>query len=372
MSTSIVASERLLSVRNRLLASPRFQRWAAAFPPTRWLARRRARQLFDLVAGFVYTQTLLSCLRLRLFDALAGPPRTLDHLAAHMGLAREPAERLLASAAALELVQSAGDGRWTLGVMGASLRANPGVAAMVEHHALLYDDLRDPVALLRDPAQSTSLSAFWSYVRDGKVAPEQAGSYSAVMSASNHLIAEQVLAAVSFAGQRCLLDVGGGEGLFIERVGRAAPHLRLLLADLPAVAERARVRLAAAGLRERAEAIGCNFLREPLPIGADVISIVRVLHDHDDASVRRLLAAAFAALSPGGTLIVAEPMSGVRGAEAMADAYFGWYLLAMGQGRPRTPQQIAALAGEAGFSDIRFPRTHLPLQASVMVARRGG
>jgi demethylspheroidene O-methyltransferase len=46
-------------VSQRLIASARFQRWAAGFFLTRWIARRKARSVFDLVAGFVYSQTCL-------------------------------------------------------------------------------------------------------------------------------------------------------------------------------------------------------------------------------------------------------------------------------------------------------------------------
>jgi demethylspheroidene O-methyltransferase len=69
---------------------------------------------------------------------------------------------------------------------------------------------------------------------------------------------------------------------------------------------------------------------------------VRVVHDHDDERVLALLRAVRAALPPGGTLLLAEPMAGTPGAQAMGDAYFGFYLLAMGSGRPRTPQRLGA------------------------------
>ncbi|HQT73822.1 MAG TPA: methyltransferase, partial [Acidiphilium sp.] len=48
-------------LRNRLLANGTFQDLAARFPPTRFVARREARALFDLCAGFVYSQTLAAC-----------------------------------------------------------------------------------------------------------------------------------------------------------------------------------------------------------------------------------------------------------------------------------------------------------------------
>ncbi len=68
--------DRLLAWRHRLIASPRFQRFAAAFPLTRPTAHRNARALFDLCAGFVYAQVLAACLRLDLFRILADGPMT--------------------------------------------------------------------------------------------------------------------------------------------------------------------------------------------------------------------------------------------------------------------------------------------------------
>ena len=56
--------------RDRLIASPRVQRWALANPVTRPVAQRRARAMLDLCAGFVYSQVLFTCVRLRLFDIL--------------------------------------------------------------------------------------------------------------------------------------------------------------------------------------------------------------------------------------------------------------------------------------------------------------
>ncbi|MGA1095518.1 MAG: methyltransferase, partial [Burkholderiaceae bacterium] len=63
-----------------------------------------------------------------------------------------------------------------------------------------------------------------------------------------------------------------------------------------------------------------------------------------------------------------EPMSGTPGAEAMGDAYFGLYLLAMGKGRARTPQELARLLTQAGFARVEAIPTRLPLQTGLMRA----
>ncbi len=109
---------------------------------------------------------------------------------------------------------------------------------------------------------------------------------------------------------------------------------------------------------------------DPLPAGADLVTLVRVLHDHDDAVVMALLRRACAALTPGGRILIAEPMAGTQGAERMGAAYFGVYLLAMGQGRPRRAEELLARLSRAGFVRPRALRMRVPLIVSVLVAER--
>jgi demethylspheroidene O-methyltransferase len=118
----------------------------------------------------------------------------------------------------------------------------------------------------------------------------------------------------------------------------------------------------------RTDVTGGSFLRDPLPRGADVVSLIRVVHDHDDESVRALLAAVRAALPPDGTLVIGEPMSDQPGTDSVA-AYFSMYLCAMGSGRPRSFAALQGLLKKSGFSNVTLRRTRIPLIASVVIAR---
>ncbi len=361
--------------RNGLLAQPSFRARALEFAPTRWLARRHARELFDLMAGFVYSQVLLACVRLDLFETLAAGPQPADSLAQRGGLSTDAADRLFAAAASLQLLERRADGRVALGRRGAAMVGNPGLAAMVEHHATLYGDLTDPVALLRGESRR-AMAAYWPYAAHGsegeapsELAAERVAPYSALMSASQPLVAQEVLAAYPFDRHHTLLDVGGGEGTFLGAVARQAPKLRLMLFDLPAVAQRAHARFAAWGLLERAQTFGGDFFEDELPRGADLVSLVRVCFDHPDERVMRLLRNVRRALPEDGHLVLAEPMSGIRGAEAMGDAYFGFYLLAMGRGRPRSAARLGEMLQAAGFGSVRQLPGRVPLQAGVLEAR---
>ncbi|MFP4601419.1 MAG: methyltransferase [Halochromatium sp.] len=362
--------------RNRLIARPGFQRWAADFPLTRPIAQRRARSLFDLTAGFVYSQILYACVELELIDLLAEGPLARSALAPRMGMTEPQADRLLRAAVALDLlerrgVDAEGSPCFGLGNHGAAMLANPGIAAMIKHHQMLYRDLEDPLALLRGEQTETELGRYWAYARSLDPAREDAASvreYSDLMSVSNAFVAGDVLDAYSLRPHRCLMDVGGGEGNFLLAVAERWPHLQLRLFDLPAVAERAQQRFDALGLGERAEAVGGDLLRTPLPKGADLCSLVRVVHDHDDDQALRILRAVRAALEPGGTLLLAEPMAETPGAEPIGDAYFGLYLLAMGSGRPRPPQELEAMLREAGFGGVQLRPTRRPMQTRLLVA----
>lgn len=363
--------DRLLDWRDRRIADPRFRRWAAGSRWTGWIARRRAAELFDLVAGFVYSQVLLACVRLRVFEILAAGPQTVEALAPRLGLDLNAARRLVAAAIAVKLLAHRRGGRVGLGPLGAPMVGNTAVAAMVEHHAALYSDLRDPVALLRGEAP-TSLSGYWPYATGssgaGRMATERVAEYSALMSASQSLVTDELLDAYDLRAHRCLLDVGGGEGRFLAAAARRAPGLRLMLFDLPPVVERARAQLASEGLADRARIVGGDFFVDELPTGADLVTLIRVAFDHPDERVLRLLTAVRRALPPGGRVLLAEPMAVTPGAEAMGDAYFGFYLFAMGQGRPRSVEELTALLRAAGFGAVLRVRTRMPLHTQVLVA----
>ena len=345
--------------RDALLASASFQRWAAAFPLTRPIARKRAAELFDLCAGFVYSQTLAACVQLDLFETLRGGPCNVAALASRAAMS--PAA----------MMSLCGAAHYGLGPLGAALLGNPGIAAMVRHHAALYADLGDPLALLRGQDRARRLAHYWPYALDHSGATltrDDVAPYTALMAASQPMIVDVVLAAYPLSRHRCLLDVGGGDGSFLAAAARAAPQLQLKLFDLPEVAAIAQERLTKAGLADRVTISPGSFYDDPLPTGADVISLIRVVHDHDDDAVARLLAKVRAALPDHGVLLLGEPMREASGGSDGVSAYFEIYLRAMGQGRPRSAARLRELLNIAGFSQVRVLRTRIPMIASVIVA----
>ncbi len=363
--------DRLLDWRHRLIASPKFQRWAARFPLTRGLSNRRASELFNIAAGFVYSQTLSACVELNLLEKLSGAPMQAEDLAEDCGLGEDAMLCLLRAAASLELLSHRGEQRYGLGDLGAAMLGNPGVTAMVKHHQRLYADLADPIKVLRRDGE-TALSSFWPYAldSDGDVSP-----YSDLMSASQSLVAGDILDQVNMGGISHLWDIAGGDGTFARSALTRWPTLKASVLDLPDVARLATQRFAESGFQGRAQAVSGDMFKQPLSSSndtfgsPDLVSLVRVVHDHDDEDIMTLLRALKAQMKTGAQLLIAEPMAETPGAEAMGHAYFGLYLRAMGSGRPRTAQEIKIMLSDAGFTDQREISTPRPLLVRMILAK---
>jgi len=350
------AGDHWRSFRNGLLASPRFQKFAVDFPPFRPVSRRRSRQLFDLLAGFTYSQVLYCVVKLGLIETLGGQPLATPDIAARIGWPVERTERLLKAAISLDILERTSTGEVTLGIHGAALAGNPWIARFITHHSLLYADLTDPIGVLSGTKKQNQLKDFWSYADQ-----RNAADYTALMAASQQAVAAEILASYDFSRHRHLIDIGGSNGTFLKAAAERYPQLKLSLFDLPKVAE-----LARANLGTRFEIHGGSFLDDELPRGPDVATLIRIAHDHDDAAVATLLAAVARMLPPGGTLILAEPLSGLRATAPVADAYFGLYFAAMGQGRTRTPEEIEHLARAAGFASMKVVATRNPVVSGML------
>lgn len=385
--SGVPLSTRLSSQIDRWMTSPALYRWALKNPVGRWITRRRADALFDMMAGFVHSQVLLACVRLRLLEKVLAAPASADELARHTGLAPAALERLLKSAVSLRLLDLRAGDRYGLGALGAPVVTHAGLRAMIEHNALLYADMNDPLKLLQAQREA-SMHAYWTYAADGfadqasapsaTLSPEQtaaqaeqAAHYSELMSSSQRFVIEELLASYDFSKHRRVLDVGGGQGGWVTELARHAPQLELMLFDLPPVAAIARGRFAQQGLSERITAHGGSFTADALPTGADLVTLLRVAHDHPDEVVRVLLKAIYTALPPGGHLLLAEPMAqDAGGRPAVSDPYFHFYLLAMGAGKLRTAHELTVLMSEAGFTQIKSLPNPMRLHAGLLLAHK--
>ncbi len=344
----------LLRLRNRLLADPKFLSFAQAFPLTRPTARAKSLELFDLLAGFSYSQVLYACVSLRVLQHVGQGGVSPSALASQIGLSEPKADILIRAAVALNIL-GWDKGNVILGPHGAALMGQPWIMRFVEHHRFFYRDLEDPVAMLQGKTNPNGLQSYWSY-ENGE---SDKSAYSDLMAASQEAVSQQILGAYDFSKHTKVLDVGGGNGAFLRALSKRYPGIDLNLFDLDGV-----VKLAAG--HPHLHLHSGDFRHDPLPEGMDLITLIRVVHDHDDDVVLALLRNIRAVCTRQTTLMIAEPFAGLAANAKVTDAYFNFYFAAMGQGRTRTPSEISVIAAKAGFGRPKSWATHMPLITGLM------
>lgn len=337
------------SLRDRLVSDPAFHRVVAALPFARPVATKQTIALFNVVSGFVYAQTLSALVSLDAFALLRERPRSTAELMEAFSMPERSVVTLMRAGESVGLINRRKTG-WGLGLSGAAILGQGGVAEMVAHHSRLYADLADPVALLRGERES-ALGNFWGYAAAARPDAEASDGYSGLMAASQAFIHTAVLHNAAFKSARVLMDLGGGAGAFALAALQQNPNLRAIVADRPDVVPMATAAFTNAGMAKRATAIPFNFFADPIPPEPDIVTLVRILHDHDDAAVATLLANVAQSLGDRPLLII-EPFADPSRPTGF-DVYFPWYFNAMGQGRLRTEGELRALLADAGFAKVK-------------------
>jgi hypothetical protein len=187
--------------------------------------------------------------------------------------------------------------------------------------------------------------------------PEQEATFQASMSGRAEQEAGDVVAAYDFGGLGRLVDVGGGYGILLGAVLRAAPELHAVLVDQPGVVEQARRRLEAEGVAERCELVAGDFFGS-VPAGAGAYLLSRVLHDWVDDDARRLLTTCRSAMGPSSRLLIVEALLPERARDQPAVIRMDLHML--------------VLLGETGFRVARVVPTASVAGLSVIEAVPAG
>ena len=192
----------------------------------------------------------------------------------------------------------------------------------------------------------TALADYWSYAGTGQaagLADGQVADYSALMAASQPLIAGEVLDAYRIGRHHHLMDVGGGDGSFLlaaaERSSRAAAdpvrpprrcHPRCRRGSPPSGLGIPR---GGRGWVISAADTHCPLAQTLSPSSASSTTM----------TTRTALALCCAPPAPpcrpAAPCCWQNRWPETPGAQASGDGYFGMYLLAMGQGRPRSARR---------------------------------
>ena len=186
---------------------------------------------------------------------------------------------------------------------------------------------------------------FWE---DLDAHPEIGASFDELMGPAGHGDPDpEVLVDRDWDGVRSIVDVGGGAGALLAAILQAHPHVHGTLVDFPRTVANAVETFEAAGVSDRVKTVGQSFF-DPLPAGADLYLINRVLNDWPDVEAIRLLQRCSEAVSLDGRVVV------VGSIDLDGQSYGLSIETVLVGGKHWNREQFRVLAAEAG---LRITRT---------------
>jgi len=330
--------------------------------------------LMQYHVGYIATHLIRLGVDSGMFAALAARREgvTGEELGGELGYDVHYTEHFLRAACALELVDyEASDGRFRLASHMGVFLAAPDNYRYMGNLAHLYILGGRDFAYMED------------YLRTGETSTFQGHDEQLIVAASNATegIAQFVVRAIvpRLPGIRGrddiqVLDVGCGAGAIVVALAKAFPRGRVVGLDIePRLVERAVARITEAGVQDRAEArvAAAESLEEENAF--DLVTMIQVLHETKQEARDSILARAYAALCPGGVLVIVdEPypntLSELRDAPGavltqFVEVFMGNLLL--------SPDEQKCIIEKAGF-EVLSQMVPAPGLICVTIARKGG
>jgi SAM-dependent methyltransferase len=285
-------------------------------------------------------------LRLGIFEALSGVPRTAAVVAQTCGTDERATQKLL-----------------NLLVTMRYLRHRDGAYSLARHVRRWL--LADAPQSIREVILMKELEWRWidqleSFTRHGRpldvhgtMSTEDWGAYQRGMRAQANALAWIVARRMPVPnGARDTLDIGGSHGYFSVVLCRRHPGLRATVLDLPAAIEHAAPLLEREGMGDRVVLRAGDALTDDLGQAAyDLIMMFSLVHHFDDATHRQLVRRAARALRPGGYLVIGDaPRPSSPGRGGQQGAFFDLYFALTSQSGLWTFDEMRSWQKEAGLT----------------------
>jgi len=327
--------------------------------------------LLSLGLAFWKAKALLAAVEIGIFGELAKGSRTSVELSSLLGLEGRGVEDLLDALVALGIL-TRNDGRYANGVAAAE-HLVPGLPGYMGGAFELANSRLYPTWGSLGKALRTGLPQNEAQVEDdyydNLTRHEQRlrvflSAMSGLSMASSRAIAEKF----PWGEYGTLVDVGGAQGELSVGVARRHSHVHGVTFDLPAVQPFFAENVAASGFADRLSYVAGDFFSDPLPAG-DVIVMGHVLHNWNLEQKKLLIQKAYAALSPGGVLVVYEALID----DARRENAFGLLmslnmLLVTAGGFVFTGAECTTWMREAGFVETRVE--HLQGPDSMVIGKK--
>ncbi len=327
--------------------------------------------LMEILGGFECSAVVLGAAQLDLFSPLGEGSATAAEVAARVDLPARGVERVLDACAALGFVVKEAD-RYRNSPLADTflVKGKPGyVGNLIRQTADRYAAwMKMPEAIKTDkpvlPLTGAELFNAPAEVLD---------NYVHGLFDMGKGLAQRIGSLVDLSSCRSLLDVAGGSGVYSIIFCRQFPQLNATVFDLPPILQRTRQIITREGMADRISVREGNYFTDDFGTGLDAILLSNMLQTEGRQTCRMVLKKAFAALNPGGKILVHGIMPNPDRVSPLQPVIFSMFMmLVFPEGEAYPGEEIIGWLHETGFVEGQKLTLPPPAFTSLVVARKPG
>jgi O-methyltransferase domain/Dimerisation domain len=294
-------------------------------------------KLWDFLRGAMATKALGIAADLRIAEALASGPRSVDELAEESGADPDTLQRILRALASDGVFAEDAPGVFR-NTEASELLIRDGWREFAHLFGSVFYDATSTIdAHTREETSTRKFPTdFWSWLR---AHPKERTAFDAAMAADKKRHADR-LAALGWRPGETVVDAGGGNGELLRNLIQRRSELRGIVFDLPETVRDEST------LGDRIEFVAGSFF-DAVPTG-DAYILSGILHDWSDERAAEILRTIHRDAPAAARLFVIESVV-ADGNEPQGSKWLDLLMLVLG-GKERTADEWQALLEAAGFA----------------------
>jgi O-methyltransferase domain len=313
-------------------------------------------RIWQLCLGFATTAVLSALVKAGVIEQLGEQPKTLPELAQTCGLNADVLSRTLRFAAVIDVVTLNGEQYALTDVGRLLLKDVPGSLSMFllrmgsEPWRNAWNNFSHTLATGDNAFESVMGVGFFEYLDQH---PEYGAPLHQWMTIQTSMAARAIADAYDFTPFGTICDIGGGQGILLQTILIANPHLRGILYDQENVVKGHVL----AGMAARVAIQPGNFF-ERVP-GSDVLLLKQVLHDWSDENCQVILSHCREAMQLSSRLLIVEMV--IPSPPDLTGAFYDLHMQVLNDGRERTENEFRLLLQKEGLKLKRMISTKAPM-----------
>jgi 2-polyprenyl-3-methyl-5-hydroxy-6-metoxy-1,4-benzoquinol methylase len=324
--------------------------------------------IMQLAWSFAGPMILETALQFRLFDRLAESPRTFEELAESTGASKRGLRAILNALVGMQLLQHRSDSYELTPESSAYLvSTKPGYHGLLFRH-IIWQVLPEWMKLpevIRTGRPATAVNH----------EEEGAGFFAQFVEALFPLSYPAAVVAGEYLGipgtktPLHVLDLGAGSGVWGIALAHLSSLVRVRAIDWPRVLSVTRSMARKHGVANRIETIAGDLHEVDFGSGYHVAVLGQVLHSEGAERSRRLLRKVFAALAPGGRVIISEFLTDENRQGPITPLFFAVNMLVHTEaGDTFTVEELNGWLQDAGFENVHLLKA--PGVSPLLIANR--